>query len=119
MSHDGVPYPTQFRNTRAVALGRAFEAVRALWDMPVEVTSGYRSKAWNQYVGGVEGSYHLKGLALDLKPPAGIGVEAFHQGILGVAHEAGIRGVGFAGELKGGFCHVDLRDSPVVISWRY
>jgi len=119
MSHDGVPYPTLWRTTRAVALGRAFEAIRALWDMEITVTSGYRSAAWNTTVGGVQGSYHRKGLALDLKPPEGISVEAFHAGILDIAHEAGIRGVGFADENKGGFVHVDLRDSPVVVQWRY
>jgi len=119
MSHDGAAYPTLWRTTRAVALGRAFEAIRALWDMPIEVTSGYRSAAWNTHVGGVQGSYHRKGLALDLRPPAGISVEAFRDGILDIAHEAGIRGVGYADASKGGFVHVDLRDSPIVVTWSY
>lgn len=33
---------------------------------PIRITSGYRSKELNRYVGGVANSYHLKGLAADI-----------------------------------------------------
>ena len=34
--------------------------------IPFKITSGYRSGAWNQRVGGRVGSSHLKGLAADI-----------------------------------------------------
>ncbi len=34
--------------------------------IPFKITSGYRSEAWNQRVGGRVGSSHLKGLAADI-----------------------------------------------------
>lgn len=33
---------------------------------PIRITSGYRSKELNRFVGGVANSYHLKGLAADI-----------------------------------------------------
>lgn len=36
------------------------------WDQPVYVTSGYRCKAVNKAVGGVDSSHHTLGLAADL-----------------------------------------------------
>lgn len=37
------------------------DPIRALWGAPIVVTSGYRCKALNKAVGGVDGSYHIAG----------------------------------------------------------
>lgn len=43
------------------------EAVRAYFDKPVSVTSGYRSPDWNAKVGGAAASRHLTGEAADIQ----------------------------------------------------
>lgn len=39
------------------------------------VSSGYRTERLNRAVGGVEGSWHMSGNAVDIVPPAGISKE--------------------------------------------
>jgi zinc D-Ala-D-Ala carboxypeptidase len=46
----------------------ALEPLRALWGVPVTVSSGYRSPAVNLCVGGVKRSAHMDGRAADLVP---------------------------------------------------
>ena len=43
------------------------------------VTSTFRSPAHNKRVGGVPNSYHLKGLARDSVPPAGMNMLAYYE----------------------------------------
>jgi hypothetical protein len=42
------------------------DQVRDKFDKPIHITSGYRTPAYNEKVGGVKNSSHLKGLAIDL-----------------------------------------------------
>ena len=42
------------------------EKVRAEWNKPLIITSGYRCSAHNAEVGGVQNSYHKRGLACDI-----------------------------------------------------
>ena len=42
------------------------DPVREAWGAPIIVSSGYRSKALNARVGGVEGSFHTRGMAADI-----------------------------------------------------
>ncbi|MCI0910997.1 MULTISPECIES: D-Ala-D-Ala carboxypeptidase family metallohydrolase [Pseudomonas] len=48
-------------------LCHALEQVRALFGLPVIVSSGYRSPALNKRIGGSSRSQHLHGLAADFK----------------------------------------------------
>jgi hypothetical protein len=43
------------------------EAVRERFGRPVAIISGYRSPAWNKKVGGASRSFHVKGMAADIK----------------------------------------------------
>lgn len=56
-----------FRNKLLPVLNK----LRESWGGPIKITSGYRSKALNKAVGGVENSLHMKGLAVDLVPVNG------------------------------------------------
>lgn len=50
-----------------VRLAEFLQTIRNELHLPVIVTSGYRSKEVNERVGGVSSSYHVKGLAADIK----------------------------------------------------
>lgn len=41
------------------------QVLRDFWGYPIIITSGYRTEAHNQEVGGAPRSFHLKGLAAD------------------------------------------------------
>lgn len=45
---------------------KAYEELRTVWAKPIYINSGYRCQKHNEEVGGVAGSSHVKGLALDL-----------------------------------------------------
>lgn len=52
-------------------LAERMEAVReALGDVPILISSGYRSPALNAAIGGSPTSAHCKGLAVDFRAPA-------------------------------------------------
>ena len=73
---------------------------RRVGDKPVIITSGYRCEEYNNKVGGVPGSYHLLGMAADIKVPG-----MAPGDLLKHASEAGFLGLG----LYHTFCHLDIR----------
>ena len=42
------------------------DPIRERWQSPIYITSGYRCPALNKKVGGVENSYHTRGMAADI-----------------------------------------------------
>ena len=48
-------------------LVKVLEDVRTHFNMPVIITSGYRSPEYNKKIGGVKNSQHTKGTAADIK----------------------------------------------------
>ena len=50
-----------------VRLSEFLQIIRNELQLPIIVNSGYRSKEVNESVGGVSSSYHVKGLAADIK----------------------------------------------------
>lgn len=114
--HDGTPYPTNWRESRAVVLAQEFEAIRHMCgDKPLVILSAYRTVVYNRKIGGAKYSQHKEGRALDLRPPAGMGVGAFHHRILQYTKTDGckIRGLG----LYPTFVHVDIRPTPALVRW--
>ncbi|MGD9552230.1 MAG: YcbK family protein [Candidatus Caldatribacteriota bacterium] len=67
---------------------------------PIMVTSGYRCEQYNNKVGGVPGSYHLLGMAADIKVTGIAPAE-----VIEYAQEVGFLGLG----LYDTFCHLDIR----------
>ena len=57
------PTPEHLENLKNLAAH--MEKVRALFNLPIEITSGYRSPAVNAAVGGVPNSAHALGHAAD------------------------------------------------------
>jgi hypothetical protein len=65
---DNTPGPDALANLKFLAA--TLELVRYEFGAPVLVSSGYRSPAVNQAVGGAANSAHLNGLAVDFMIPA-------------------------------------------------
>jgi peptidase M15-like protein len=98
--HDGTGYVDGLVRecglTPAQAAGRAGELARRLERLrelrngrPVKVTSAYRSRAYNQSVGGESNSAHLRGYAADT-PPADAQPLVEHQAHVRQAFECGV-----------------------------
>ena len=114
-SHDGVPYPAEWRETRAIILGIEFEKIREeCGNRPITIASGYRTWAWNVRVGGGRKSQHPEARAVDMLTPAGLTVVEFSVVVVGVAKwRQVIRGVGI---YRWGV-HMDTRPAERLAHW--
>lgn len=83
-------------------LAALLNSIRRAWGKPVIVNSAYRSPEHNKAVGGVENSYHVKGLAADIRPERQEDLSEFQDLCLELN---GAGGVG----LYNTFVHVDAR----------
>ena len=45
---------------------KVLDPIREKWQSPIYITSGYRCPLLNRKVGGVENSYHTRGMAADI-----------------------------------------------------
>ena len=62
---DNTPSPLQ--EARLILLVRdVLDPIREHWGLPIRVTSGYRCPELNDWVGGVEDSWHMDGCAADI-----------------------------------------------------
>ena len=86
------------------------EKLRKIIERPIYITSGYRCFAYNRKVGGVANSYHLIGLAADIKVKD-INLMEF----LAYAEEIDFSGIGFYE--KRHFLHLDVRPT-IKARWR-
>lgn len=98
-----------------------FDKIRAAWNGPLGVTSGYRPEPINSQVGGVPNSYHVKGMALDIYP-IDDSLEKFYRWL--IQRWSG----GFGDGRNKGFIHIDTRsdgrfsaspDSKPAVVWLY
>lgn len=78
------------------------DSLRLHLGVPLVVASGARCAAYNRKVGGALGSYHVRGLAVDVMWPAYCAKEQ----LFGQAYREGFVGFG----LYPSFVHLDLRD---------
>lgn len=76
------------------------QALRDALGRPVIINSGYRNREHNAAVGGSPDSYHLQGMAADIRVPG-----LTPQAIAKAARQAGFRGI----ILYSTFIHVDVR----------
>lgn len=81
---------------------KRLNSLREAINRPIYINSGYRCKVRNEEVGGVKGSFHKLGMAVDIK---GKGINIFDLAIYA-------EGVGFNGIGKyKTFLHLDVRDT--------
>jgi hypothetical protein len=62
---DNTPTAEHLENFKLLA-EKVFEPIRAHFGVPIHISSGYRSKALNQFVKGSASSQHCKGEAIDI-----------------------------------------------------
>src|ERR1700741_1767714 len=90
---DNTPTPAIEANLSKVAV--TLEAVRAIYNKPLTVSSGYRSPEVNKGIGGAPDSAHMYGLAADINVPGmtpyDLGVAIMKSGIVfdQIIHEFG------------------------------
>lgn len=65
-SKDGAPMPDDIRENIEL-LAEQLQVLRDYLKARIDVVSGYRSPAHNKAVGGAKNSYHVKGMAADIK----------------------------------------------------
>lgn len=113
--HDGTEYPTEWPD-RAIALARAFEAVRLEYGAPIRILSAYRTTLHNKRVGGARNSQHVEGRALDLAPVGRKGIAKLHAAVEQVARrgDSPIRGIG----VYPSFIHIDTRAGDRIARWQ-
>ena len=88
----------------------SLERLRRLWGKPIVITSGYRCEKHNLAVGGVRGSQHTLGKAVD------IAVKPIEMSrVVNLARECGFRGIGIYNEK--GFIHLDVRGTRQTVIW--
>ena len=87
------------------------DEARMLAGTPFKITSGYRSEAHNEKVGGVKGSSHTKGCAADIAVNSGLQRSAIVCALIKV----GFTRLGIAKT----FVHVDLDKSKQNSIWLY
>jgi zinc D-Ala-D-Ala carboxypeptidase len=79
---------------------------------PLFVTSGYRTVDYNTKVGGIPGSAHTRGLAVDITAPT----EGMKRSIATAAISEGITRIGWGRT----FIHLDVdQTKPQKITWGY
>jgi uncharacterized protein YcbK (DUF882 family) len=105
--HDGTPVPVELAGN-LLRLIMALESLRRVWNAPITILSGYRTRSWNAHVGGRPACRHLTAEAadvhvLDVAPPQ------VYEAILRDPRHHGFGGVG----LYHGFTHVDIRPQGV------
>jgi len=87
------------------------EALRALLDKPLLVTSGARCETHNREVGGKQHSWHLKGLAVDIAcVDSNLRVDIIRN-----ASKLRFNGIGIAKT----FIHLDLRPESEKVCFLY
>ncbi len=87
------------------------DEARMLAGTPFRITSGYRTEAHNKKVGGVKGSSHTKGCAVDIAVNSGLQRSA----IVCALAKVGFTRIGIAET----FVHVDLDKEKQNSIWLY
>lgn len=88
------------------------DKIREIVGEPIIITSGFRTPAHNESVGGVESSSHTKGLAVDIA----IRHSRMRFKLISALFEVGINRIGIADN----FIHIDIDpDKDENVIWTY
>lgn len=90
-------------------LAEQLQIIRNVISMPIYITSGYRSPKYNAIIGGSKSSYHMKGMAADIKTD--MNIKQLHNIIETMMDNGEIMQGGLG--LYNSFIHYDIRGSRV------
>lgn len=108
---DSPDAPGSGKNMSATLL-RMLNLARRIAGIPFVINSGYRTPQHNRLVGGVPGSAHTKGLAVDIR----VRTPQEYKTILLALLKAGFKRIG----LGRGFIHADIdKSKPYPAVWTY
>lgn len=106
-SKDGSPMPKDvFFNIQKVA--NQLQTLRDYICYPIHINSAYRSPRHNKAVGGVKNSYHLLGMAVDIKIN-GVPPKVIYDAIEFLISEGSMLQGGLG--LYSNFVHYDIRET--------
>jgi len=91
-----------------IMVAKELQKIRDEIGKPIRINSGWRTEEWNKAVGGSKTSYHLKGLAADIRvyiPQKEL--------LVYIGRFTEFKGIG----ISSSFIHVDLRNK--LIFWYY
>lgn len=108
--------PPQELVPRLVLVAEMLERIRAVLQVPMSVTSGYRSAEVNRAVGGVADSDHCKGHAADFVAPAYGTPTAIAARLSPLAEALGIGQLILEGVKGKQWVHVSTRTPQVAIN---
>ena len=111
------PYPTEWVSSRWEELAALSGTIRERWSEALVVSSGYRTKKYNNQIGGARRSQHPEGRA------AICGPKGFRSGARAARLDPTDVQQRGASEAASGlgyyptFVHVDTRKSPKLVRW--
>jgi uncharacterized protein YcbK (DUF882 family) len=111
---DGTPYPAQWIDSRLQPLCAVLEVIRAEFDRPLIVNSGYRTEEYNRRIGGARLSQHVQGRAADIRV-GGINPARVLARVLQLYND-GLILIGGLGDYPT-FTHVDIRPVNRLARW--
>jgi uncharacterized protein YcbK (DUF882 family) len=109
--HDGTPYPVDWIDSRLQWLCDVLDLLRAEWDGPLVVVSGYRTYTYNLRIGGASRSQHVQGRAADVRPLHLRDVPELHALALKLFESGKLPALGGLGRYAH-WIHVDVRERP-------
>ena len=92
-------------------MAEELQLVRDYIGSPIIITSAFRTPKWNEYCGGVKNSYHIQGLACDVRVN---GMQPYDLAIY-VSKLTDFKGFGI--NIKKNFVHCDLRNRFTVFKY--
>lgn len=107
-------------NLKKLAL-EVLQPARERLGIPLLITSGYRSLAHNQAVGGAKDSQHVKGTAVDIYCPSKTGLELYDFFVRNFSGKLGGIGIYANENIRGKFIHIDIRPkiTGAITSWYF
>lgn len=80
------------------------ESLRQFIGKPITIISGFRTNAYNHQVGGAQNSYHVQGMAADIKSNMSMVKLAVYAAMMGA------RGIGIYKD----WVHIDTREDRIL-----
>ncbi len=107
----GVDVPDSLIGHMEELAREVLEPIRTAWGGRIRIVSGYRTKEYQAYLGGVPGSAHLEGRAADIAPGDPESAPALWSLIRKMYSEGRLPALGGLGRYPH-FVHVDTRKAP-------